>query len=115
VVVETWKKLGKVEVTRNSKGHFITWRKYVPPIFPHALIGKSISVYGIVWTNYGPTSYRYEFPWESASGREIYEAVRKARHIPPKKPVTRVNVRDFLANPYKYGMIGFWTNFGVES
>lgn len=54
---------------------------------------------------------RYEF---EGSGKELYQAVRKAQKVMPKGFVT-VSAKEFLQHPEKYGHSGSWIERDVES
>jgi len=60
----------------------------------------------------GPVkSGRYEF---YGRGKTLYKAIRLAHRVMPEGFVG-VSAEEFLRNPYKYGVAGFWIDREVES
>jgi hypothetical protein len=55
---------------------------------------------------------RYEF---YGSGKELYQAIRKAIYYVPKRKTVSVNAEDFVRYPLEYGDYGTWIEYDVES
>lgn len=101
---ENWGKRGKVTVTRDAKGRFVSWKPMINT-FSYGFSRKSVAVYGYCITEEGKSSRRYEF---SGDGRAIYQAVALAQHIVPKKRFVTINAEAFIDDPYVYGTEGYW-------
>jgi hypothetical protein len=116
-ITENWGKRGRVVVSRDGHGRFITWKRAVsipPAFFFEEYGGKSVAIYGYASVDGGMKSRRYEF---SGSGRDLYRALRVAHHVVPgnKNRFVRVSARQFLSRPYHYGVEGFWVEKEIES
>ena len=116
---ENWGKRGKVIVSRDERGRFVTWTK--PSITPASRQGvpfgfgeKQVAIYGYANVDGGRRSRRYEF---SGSGRDLYRAIKKAHQVVPsnRKRFVTVSAREFLRNPYRYGVEGVWVDKEIES
>jgi len=105
---EEWKRWGRVEVTRDDKGRFVSWRKIVA-----AYEGKKIALYGCCKTRYGTYTARYEF--YGGNGKALQKCMIVASRLPPKQRYVTVNVYDFLRNPFKFGTKGYWLEKQTES
>lgn len=105
---ENWKRYGRVTVTRNAKGQFVSWKRISYPSYTPSF-GKQISMYGHASNGIGR---RYDF---NGSGRELQRAIILALQIVPKERFVRVSARDFIAHPYLYGEKGYWIDRKVES
>jgi hypothetical protein len=121
VKTENWKNRGKVIVQRDEKGRFVRWRK--PKLVHHRgrgftgmgfMVGKRVAIYGYASVDGGRRSRRFEF---SGSGRDLYRAIRVAHHVVPsnRKRFVKVSAREFLRNPYRYGVEGVWVEKEIES
>jgi hypothetical protein len=105
---ESWGRYGNVTVTRDSRGRFVSWKRIIQKPFYYASGEKSIAVYGDCVTEDGERySGRYEF---DGNGRELYEAVVQAHSLVPRKRFVSVSAKDFLEDPFEYGVWGQWVD-----
>ena len=105
---EYWKRWGKVEVSRDEKGRFVSWKRAFT-----VYEGKEIDLYGNCRTKYGTYPARYEF--YGGTGRDYQKCMIIASRLPPRRPYTTVNVYDFLSDPHRYGTEGYWSEKHVDS
>jgi hypothetical protein len=110
--VEDWGKRGKFNVSRDARGRFVRWERFVEQVFQQ-FSGKAIAMYGVARTRDGTMSRRYEF--YGGSGRDLYQAIAYAVNHPPKDRFVSVRTGDFLANPWKYSTRGYWVDKKVDS
>lgn len=110
---ETWKGKGEFTVTRDNRGRFISWVKFVEIVSSISFSGKSVVMFGTAKTSKGTTSCRFDFV--GGTGRELYRAIAYATKHPPKGRFVTVRTRDFLANPSRYSTEGYWLDKRVES
>lgn len=101
---ESWGRYGKVSVSRDSRGRFVSWKRIVN-FFSGDYGEKRVAVYGYCFADEGKSSRRYEF---SGNGRDLYQAVAQAQRIVPRKRFVTVSAEEFLDDPFTYGTDGFW-------
>lgn len=107
MVLEIWKRRGRVEVSRDKRGRFVSWHKIVREV-----VGKRIAVYGRARVNGKVSSRRYEI---YGRGKDLHRAVALALNYPPKRRFVTVSAKKFNSNPSKYGLKGFWIEKEIES
>jgi hypothetical protein len=105
---EDWRGRGKVEVTRDAKGRFVSWKKAFA-----VFSGKKIAMYGDCRTKNGTYPARYEF--YGGTGREYQQCMIIASRLPPRRRYVTVSVDDFLLDPDRYGTRGYWLEKYVNS
>jgi hypothetical protein len=110
---ETWKGKGQFTVTRDTRGRFIHWVRFVEVAVSMSFTGKAVAMYGYSVTREGRASRRYEF--YGGTGRDLYHCIAYAVNHPPRGRFQSVSVRDFLFNPSKYSRGGYWIDKRVES
>ncbi len=103
--IEEWKRYGQVIVYRDTKGRFLSWEKMQTNPFSHKYGGKRVAVYGFCSNDKGKRSRRYEF---IGSGSEISRAIAKSCYVVPRRRFVIVRASEFLRNPYRYGVMGYW-------
>ncbi len=110
---ETWGNRGRFTVTRDSRGRFTHWVRYVEVTVSRSFVGKSVAMYGYSVTREGSASRRYEF--YNGSGRDLYQCIAYAVNHPPRGRFVSVSCGDFLINPDRYSTGGYWVDKRVES
>jgi hypothetical protein len=105
--IERWGRYGKVSVSRDERGRFVSWKRVVSDFFSYGYGEKRVAVYGYCFTDKGSSSRRYEF---HGNGRELYQAVLQAHGLVPRKRFVTVSAEDFLDDPFEYGTGGYWIN-----
>jgi hypothetical protein len=96
-----------VTVTKDARGRFVSWRRIAQDFF-YCSGEKSVAVYGYCVTEDGEKySGRYEF---SGSGRDLYEAIVQAHELVPRERFVNVSAREFLEDPFEYGVWGRWVD-----
>jgi hypothetical protein len=102
--IETWKRIGQVLVSRDSKGRFTShWQHYSPPSDRFHLVGKHASVYGNTETGRGIEPRRYQL---YGSGRSLQRAMIVAIRHPPKVRFLTIGADEFLSSLGKYVDMG---------
>lgn len=101
---ETWKKYGEVTVSRDSKGRFVHWEKFIPRVFTT----KSISVYGNVLSNGRVESRRAQV---FGRGRDLQHVMTLLIRHPPKDRFLTIEAEKLSATPHRYlDMEARWLN-----
>ena len=103
---ENWRGYGRVSVSRDARGRFVSWKRMILKPFSYVSGEKRVAVYGYcVNEEMEQYSARYEF---SGSGRELYEAIIQAHKLVPRNRFVEVSAREFLEDPFEYGTWGRW-------
>ena len=103
---ETWRRYGRVSVSRDARGRFVSWKRIVLKPFSYISGEKRVAVYGYCVTEDGEKySGRYEF---SGSGKELYQAIIQAHSLVPRGRFVEVSAEEFLQEPFDYGVWGRW-------
>lgn len=100
MVLERWKRYGRVEVSRDERGRFVSWHRIVREV-----VGKRIAVYGRAMVDGRISSRRYEF---DGRGKDLHRAVALALDYPPKHRFISISAKKFNSNPSKYVGRGYW-------
>jgi hypothetical protein len=125
---EDWAKRGRVRVSRDRKGRFVSWHRIrrMPPqrttaeypstlprpgVFFYPLV-KKVAVYGTCVTRQGVDRRRYEF---TGSGKDLQRAVILALRVVPRSRFVNAPARLFLMNPSRFGREGYWIDREVDS
>jgi len=112
--IESWIKWGRVIVTRDARGRFVSWKR--APANPPIRIGPSetaIARYGTVRRGGKTQTMRIEFV--GGSGKDKYRAAQISNYHPPDVRHRIVRTEDYLRNPLKYSGGGDWIDSKVES
>jgi hypothetical protein len=110
---ESWKGKGDFTVTRDARGRFVKWIRYVEASFTSSYKGSSVAVYGRARTSRGTSSCRIELV--GGGGKDLYHAISWIVNHPPRERFTTVNVNDLLSHPWNYTERGYWLEKSVES
>jgi len=122
---EVWAKRGRVRVSRDRKGRFVSWHRIKrariraeypsklprPAVFLYPLV-KKVAVYGTCATGQGVYRGRYEF---TGSGKDLQRAVILALRVVPRSRFVNAPARLFLMNPSRFGRPGVWIDKEVDS
>ena len=110
---ENWKVYGRVNVTRNPRGRFVTWHKVRVSLGRGFAVGygKYVAIYGTTRNRKGEVKHnRIEL---RGSGKQLYRAIKRFHEgIIPKRPYTRKSVEDLTSNDVE---IGEWLDIEVKS